>query len=271
MKDLQERIFITKRNLPFLAVVISILAGFLILSFVSCSKISPAANTTPNFDFNKKTIVIGSDTTYPPFEYIEKGETLGFDIDIIKEIAARLGKSIEIKKIAWNPEYKELIDGKIDMIISAVPETVESNVVDFSKSYYTLEYLLISLSESEIKIREDLANKKIGILKIDKDKISEEYLKNYKLNFYEDIMEMLQALKSKEIEAILIASPMGVSLLRENKDMYIVMDKVAANKNFVMVFNKGSILREKVNNAIDQIKADGTYQKIYDKWFNYNS
>ena len=84
-------------------------------------------------------------------------------------------------------------------------------------------------------------------------------------------MEMLQALKNKEIEAILIASPMGVSLLRENKDMYIVMDKIAANKNFVMVFNKGSILREKVNNAIDQIKADGTYQNIYDKWFNYNS
>ncbi len=260
-----------KKNLPFLAVLISILAGCLILSLAGCLKISPATSTTPNFDFNKKTIVIGSDTTYPPFEYLDNGETLGFDIDIIKEIAARLGKNIEIKTIAWNPEYKELIDGKIDMIISAVPETAESTVVDFSKSYFTLEYLLISLSGSEIKTKENLADKKIGILKVGKDSISEEYLKNYKLNFYEDIMEMLQALKNKEIEAILVASPMGVSLLRENKDMYIVMDKIAANKNFVMVFNKGSILREKVNNAIDQIKTDGTYQKIYDKWFNYNS
>ncbi len=260
-----------KKNLPFLAVLISILAVCLILSLAGCLKISTAASTTPNFDFDKKTIVIGSDTTYPPFEYLDNGETLGFDIDIIKEIAARLGKNIEIKNIAWNPEYKELIDGKIDMIISAVPETVESTIVDFSKSYFTLEYLLISLNGSEIKTKENLAGKKIGILKVGRDCISDEYLKNYKLNIYEDIMAMLQALKDKEIEAILIASPMGVSLLRENKDTYMVMDKITANKNFVMVFNKGSVLREKVNNAIDQIKADGTYKSIYDKWFDYNS
>lgn len=271
--DLIERMnfYIMKRSLLFVLILI-ILAGLLMMGLSGCFITSPAASAgTSNFDINKKTLVIGSDTSYPPFEYVTNGETIGFDVDIIKEIATRLGKNIEIKPISWDPEFKELADGKIDMIISAVSLSGNQAVVDYSNSYYTLEYLMITLNGSETKTRDSLQQQNIGVLETGKDNISSQYLQNYKINTYQDIMEMLQALRDKEIEAILVPIPIGVTLIRDNKDIYSVIDKTTTDKNFVMVFNKGSILKDKINEAIDEIKKDGTYQEIYDKWFNYNS
>lgn len=260
-----------KRSLLFILVLI-ILAGLLLVNISGCFIISPAAGDgAANSDINKKTLIIGSDISYPPFEYVTNGETIGFDIDIIKEIAARLGKNIEIKPISWDPEFKELIDGKIDMIISAISLTGNQAVVDYSKSYYTLEYLMITLNGSETKTRDSLQQQNVGVLETGKDNISSPYLQKYKISTYQDIMEMLQALRDKEIEAILVPIPIGVTLIRDNKDTYSVIDKTTTDKNFVMVFNKGSILKDKIDEAIDKIKEDGTYREIYDKWFNYGS
>ncbi len=220
---------------------------------------------------NKSPLIVGSDTTYPPFEFIENGDITGFDIDLIKEIASRMEKEIEITSISWDPDYKDLIEGVLDIVISAAPIEAEKTViVDYSMPYYTLEYLLVTLSGSEIKIKEDLAGKRIGVLKMGKSNISGDYLGNYEVSEYEDIMEMLDVLKNKEIEAILINLPLAVSLLKDNKDMYLVLDKINSDREFAIVFKKGSPLVSEVNPVLDAMVADGEFQSIYDKWFNYN-
>ncbi|MCL5072413.1 MAG: ABC transporter substrate-binding protein [Actinobacteria bacterium] len=249
---------------------ISILLLFLLLAGLSglagCSRLG---NTTVSE--NKNLLVVGSDTTYPPFEFIENGDITGFDIDLIKEIASRMKKEIEITSSSWDPKFKDLIDGKLDIIISAVPiESERTDVVDYSRPYYTLEYLMVSLSGSEIRIKEDLAGKTIGALKLGKSNISGDYLKNYKVLEYEDIISMLDALGNKEIEAVLINLPLAVSLLKDNKDMYLVLDKINSDREFAIVFKKGSPLVSEVNKILDTMITDGKYKSIYDKWFNYN-
>ena len=220
---------------------------------------------------NKSLLIVGSDTTYPPFEFIDSGDIAGFDIDLIKEIVLRMKKEIEIISSSWDPEFKDLIDGKLDIVISAVSiEAEKTAIVDFSKPYYTLEYLLVSLSGSEIKTKEELTGKKIGVLKTGKSNISEDYLINYEVSDYEDIMDMLDALGNKEIEAVLINLPLAVSLLKDNKDMYLVLDKINSDREFAIVFKKGSPLVWQVNQILDTMVTDGKYQSIYDKWFNYN-
>ena len=220
---------------------------------------------------NKSLLIVGSDTTYPPFEFIDSGDIAGFDIDLIKEVASRMKKEIEIISSPWDPEFKDLIDGKLDIVISAVSiEAEKTAIVDFSKPYYTLEYLLVSLSGSEIKIKEDLAGEKIGVLKVGKSNISEDYLINYEVSDYEDIMDMLDALGNKEIEAVLINLPLAVSLLKDNKDMYLVLDKINSDREFAIVFKKGSPLVWQVNQILDTMVNDGKYQTIHDEWFNYN-
>ena len=245
-----------------------------LLGLAGCDRFASTTaseNSQGSSQGNKSLLIVGSDTTYPPFEFIDNGDIAGFDIDLIKEIVSRMKKEIEITSSSWDPEFKDLIDGKLDIVISAVSiEAEKTTIVDFSKPYYTLEYLLVSLSGSEIKVKEDLAGKKIGILKVGKSNISDDYLINYEVLDYEDIMDMLDALGNKEIEAVLINLPLAVSLLKDNKDMYLVLDKINSDREFAIVFKKGSPLVSEVNQILDTMVTDGKYQSIYDKWFNYN-
>jgi glutamine transport system substrate-binding protein len=253
----------------YIIITISVILVLLLAGLTGMAGCDRLGNKTASE--NEGLLIVGSDTTFPPFEFIDSGDIVGFDIDLIKEIMSTMKKEIEITSISWDPEFKDLIGGKLDIVISAVSiEAEKTNKVDFSKPYYTLEYLLVSLSGSEIKTKEDLAGKKIGVLKMGKSNISEDYLINYEVSDYEDIMDMLDSLGNKEIEAVLINLPLAVSLLKDNKDMYLVLDKINSGREFAIVFKKGNPLVWQVNQILDTMVTDGKYKSIYDKWFNYN-
>ena len=268
----------SKKNIALIVVTLLILFVIIFIMFtpLSCKIISNNENrnaknntTTKGDNINRDDVlIVGCDANYPPFEFSENGDTVGFDIDIIKEITGRMGKEIEIAPILWDCKFKEIEEEKLDMEISAVPITEEyKNIVDFSNPYFTLEYLLISLSEAEIKIKEDLGGKAVGILEIEKGDLSEDCLLNYEICTYDDIIEMFNDLQNKKIEAVLISLPQGVNKLKDNEEMYIVLEKIKSNKEFGIVFKKGSMLKEKVDRVLEDIKEDGTYDEIYNKWF----
>jgi len=81
---------------------------------------------------------------------------------------------------------------------------------------------------------------------------------------------MFEDLKNKNIEGVLISLPMGVNLLAENNGIYNVLEVVKSNKEFGIVFRKGSALKEEVDSILEDIMEDGTYDDIYSKWFDYS-
>ena len=220
---------------------------------------------------DKEILTVGSDATYPPFEFVQDGQIVGFDIDIMKEIAERLDKQIDIVSINYDADFKILREGELDLIISAVPYNKEKEaIVDFSIPYFKMDYLLISLIGSEIKIKESLTGKKIGILELSDKCLDEDYLKKFEIVSYNDILQLLTALKNTEVDAVLLAIPIAVNLLKENKDIYTVLEEIQSNKEFSIVFSEGSNLKSIVDDAIEEIRADNVYKEIYAKWFNYN-
>ena len=258
-----------------LAAVVLSIVGFLALYLFNCSIFS-SGNEKLKVNGNifgsggSNVLIVGSDTAYPPFEFIENGETVGFDIDIISEIVFRLEKDLEIVSISWDPEYKELVEGKLDMVISAVPVTEEKEeIIDFSIPYYRLNYLLISLIGSEKMIKEDLEGERIGILETNKDNLDEDYLSKYEIITYGEIVEMIDDLRSNKIEGVLVTVPIAVNIFKENKEMCLVLDEVKSSKEFAIVFGKGSELKEEVDKVLEKIYEDGTYDMIYDRWFSY--
>jgi glutamine transport system substrate-binding protein len=227
----------------------------------------PAEQTNTN-DAESKVLVIGIDSTYPPFEYIEEGEMIGFDVDLANEIAKRLGKEIRLESIKWDTDFKLLREGAIDLIISAVPYNPEKDaIVDFSKPYFSMNYMLVSLSGSEINIKDDLVGKKVGILESGAESIDPEYLAGFEVVKYKDILELLDGLKAQDIDAILLSLPVAINLLKENADTYNVLDETVSSQEFVIVYRKGSQLKGMIDTAVDGIKIDGTYDVIYNKWF----
>ena len=256
-----------KKKVLLFFINISLSAVIILLLFytISCKVTANADDVGPA----GKKLIVGCDATYPPFAFTKDGNIDGFDIDIAIEIAKRMDREIEIISINWDSTYKIPEDLKFDMIISAIPIIEEKEgVIDFSSPYFVMEYMLITLSETDIKIKEDLKGKAIGILKNEKNCLSEDYLLNYKIESYDDILTMLDDLGNKNVDGVLISLPMWV-LLVENKGIYSVLEVVKSNKEFGVVFTKGSALKEEVDKILEEIKEDGTYDDIYNKWFNY--
>ena len=257
-----------KKKVLLFFINISLFAVIILLLFytISCKVTANADDVGPS----GKKLIVGCDATYPPFEFVKDGKIDGFDIDIAREIAKRMDREIEIISIKWDSSYQIPQDINLDMIISAISISKgKEGIVDFSSPYFVMKYMLITLSETDIKIKEDLKGKAIGILKTEKNCLSEDYLLNYKIESYDDIVTMLDDLGNKNIDGVLISLPMWV-LLVENKGIYCVLEVVKSNKEFGIVFTKGSALKEEVDKILEEIKEDGTYDDIYNKWFNYS-
>ncbi len=282
--NLIQKIFKNKKifiNILSAAVII-----FLLLGIASCritnntADTAPAEDTVPapdatansNTVLDETKLIVGCDPTYPVFEFMKDGNVEGFDIDIAREIAERMGRELELVSIDWESTYQIPQDLKLDMIISAVPISSEKEgMVDFSIPYFTMEYMLIVLDETDIKIKESVEGKPIGILNTEKNYLDEDYLLNYKIAGYDDVVMMTDDLKNKNIDGILISLPMGVNLITGNTGIYNVLETVKSSKEFGIVFSKGSPLKEEVDCILEEIKEDGTYDQIYSQWFDYGS
>jgi polar amino acid transport system substrate-binding protein len=157
------------------------------------------------------------------------------------------------------------------MIISAIPILEEKEgLVDFSNPYYVLEYMLVSLNEAQIKIKEDLQGKKIGILEVEEDDLSMDYLVDYKIKTFDDIFIMFEELSNKEIEGILLSLPIGVEIMKESEGKYTILDIVESEKEYGIVFRKEHILKQEVDRILEEIVESGIYDIIYNTWFEYD-
>ncbi len=268
----KRRLFLFSLNILFIIVLISVVSHS-----VSCSIFNSFGNGESTHDPTKLTLsdsklIVGTDPTYPPFEFMEEEKIIGFDIDIATEIADKLEKELDLVTITWDSTFEIPDDLEVDMIISAIPIMEgKEDLVDFSDPYYVMEYMLISLNEAQIKIKEDLLGKKIGILEVAQNDLSVDYLADYTIETFDDVFIMLEELGNKDIEGILLSLPIGIEILRVNEGIYVVLDVISSEKEFGIVFRKEHILKLEVDRILEELHDDGTFDTIYNKWFGYDS
>ena len=134
----------------------SILA--LSIAYVGCSRESSEST------LDKDTLIVGMDDAFAPMGFKdESGEITGFDVDLAKELGKRLNKEIVFQPIDWTMKESELNSGNIDLIWNGYTITDErKNKVDFSVPYLKNKQVIVTLSDSNINSKSDLANKKVG-------------------------------------------------------------------------------------------------------------
>jgi ABC-type amino acid transport substrate-binding protein len=78
---------------------------------------------------------------------------------------------------------------------------------------------------------------------------------------------MIEGLKNKDIEGMLISIPLGKNIIEENNGLFSIIEIVKSEREYNIVFLEGSPLKDEVNSILEEMQADGTYQEIHDKWF----
>ena len=212
---------------------------------------------------------VGSDIPYAPFEFGREPDYQGFDVDVVNEVAKRLDVEAEFIKTPFDPIFRNLAQGRFDMVASAATITPErQKTVNFSVPYFPADQSLMVKRGSDIKTTEDLDGKRVGAqvgttgADYAKDETNAGSVRTYDL-----IDDAFKALQTGQVDAVLNDFPVSKYAERSKKDLQVVQ-RIPTGEEYGLGFNKEDTkLKEEVDKALNEIKDDGTYTKIYKKWF----
>jgi L-cystine transport system substrate-binding protein len=219
-------------------------------------------------------LLVGTEGTYPPFTFHDKdGNLTGFDVDIAKEVAKRLGVQAEFKETQWDAMFAGLDAKRFDMIANQVgikPEREEKYL--FSNPYITSTAVLIAHEENtELKGFEDLKGKKAA------QSMTSNYADIARENGAEVVgvdgfNQSIELILSKRVDATINEnlSFLDFKKAKPEAKVKIVAESEDASKSGLMFRKDSDTLVEAVNGALADMIADGTYDKISLKWFDEN-
>ena len=240
-----------------------------------------AAGTVQAKDWKK--IRIGVEGAYPPFSYVTpEGELAGFDIDIAKALVAAMGKEIELVPQDWDGIIPALLARKYDAIIASMSITEErKKKVAFSNKYYNTPAKFVSKKGAMSEFsRDNIKGKKIGVQRatIHDRYLTDNYGKDVEIKRYATQDEAYLDLVAGRVDMLLadsVAISDGFLKKPEGQDYAFIGPDLNDPRWFgegtgIAIRKEDQDLVEMFNKAIEQIRTDGTYKKIQDKYFDFN-
>lgn len=256
------------RSRPLIAIAV-LLAAVLVAAGCGDDNSSSSTSSADLGLIQDGQLKVGSDIPYPPFEFGRAPDYKGFDVDVVNEIAKRLDLDAEFIKTPFDPIFRNLAQGRFDMVASAATITPErEGTVAFSVPYFAADQSLMIKKGSDIKTEADLEGKIVGAqlgttgAAYAKDKTKAKTVRTYDL-----IDDAFKALETGQVEAVINDFPVS-KYAEQSKPNLQVVQRIATGEEYGLAFAKKSVaLRKAVREQVDKMKEDGTFTTIYKKWF----
>lgn len=265
-----------ERSFAWVFVLIILFVGFLGLAawyFQSqLQKSTVSATPTPSVSNNTlpKQLIIGTDPTFKPMEYMDKGKMVGYDIDLANLLAKQLNVKVTFKNITFDNLFPALKQNQIDMIISAVTITPErQKMYAFSTAYLNAGQVIITQkTNTTITSTKQLMGKKIGVQQGTTDE--QEALKFTSSNLvirFPDYDKATSALVAGSIDAIITDLPSAQGIVSSSPSLKISSDPFT-NDYYGIVLRKGDPNVQAVNKALNQLQVRGFLTELKYKWLD---
>jgi polar amino acid transport system substrate-binding protein len=222
-----------------------------------------------------KVLVVGTDAAYAPFEsQNEKGEIVGFDIDVVNAVAKKAGLEVKFVNTPWEGIFNALGQGDRDMVVSSVTITDErKGTMDFSDPYFDAQQLIAVKENSKVAKFADLKKLKVGVQTgTTGDEAVTKLLgkTSTAIKRFESTPLALKELESGGVDAVVADNGVVINYVTNNPGgkFKSIADKEFVPEQYGIALKKGnSELQAKLNKGLAEIKADGTYNAIYAKYF----
>jgi polar amino acid transport system substrate-binding protein len=251
---------------------LSLMSAILMISIVLAGCGSAKETNTSE---KKEEFVYAMSGLFKPFNYKEDGKLTGFDVEIGEALAEKMDMKSKAITFPFESIIQGLRDKKFDAILGSMTVTEERlKAVDFTNPYYKSgSRIFVSADNTEIKSKEDLKGKKIGVTPATiYEKLAKELTDQDKVMVYsQGDMTALMDLATGRADAVICDDIFGKVGITQGDLKIKAVDELLNVDNQAIATNKeDKELTGKINKALDEIIADGTYEEISKKWFGYN-
>jgi polar amino acid transport system substrate-binding protein len=219
-------------------------------------------------------IVVGLDDNFPPMGFRDKeNKLIGFDIDLAREAAKRLGAEVEFKSIDWNAKEAELNGKRVDALWNGltITEKRKENIA-FTTPYLENRQIVVVVAKSPLKSKADLAGKVVGLQEgssaveaVEKDAVAKSIKE---LKKYGDNVTALMDLSTGRLDALVVDEVVGRYYVAKKPGEYVVLEENFGTEEYGVGVRKGDTeLLAKLQKTMDEMKKDGSAARISTTWF----
>ncbi len=225
---------------------------------------------------SKGKFIMGLDDSFPPMGFRDnQNNIVGYDVDLAKEVAKRMGVELVLQPIDWAAKEQELDTGKIDCIWNGFTMTPEREaMLNFTKPYLDNAQVVVVRKDSGITDLSGLSGKALGLQAGSSASIALDNAADFKdsldeiVEFKDNVMAFMD-LDSKGIEAVLLDKVVAGYSISQNYNHFVMLEESLGSEKYGIGFRKNdTALRAKVETTLEEMAADGTIAEISTKWFN---
>jgi len=222
-----------------------------------------------------KTLVMGLDDSFPPMGYRDDNEEIvGFDVDVAKAVAEKMGVELVLQPIDWNAKEQELNTGNIDCIWNGFTKTPEREEnMTLSMPYMKNTQVVVVLADSDINTIADLAGKVVDVQSGSSAELAIDTIPDIKASFKElvaisDNVKAMMDLGIEGADAVVMDEVVARYYMAKSEGKYRLLDEKLADEEYVIGFKKGNDkLKDEVELALRALKEEGKLAEIAEKWF----
>lgn len=256
--------------------------SFILMLFVSFNLIFVACGKKESTDLDavksKGTLIVGLDDTFAPMGFRDaNGEIIGFDIDLAREVARRMGVEAVFRPSEWSGIVFELRSGNIDVVWNGMTITEERlRQISFSEPYMNNDQIIVTMADSSLNAKSDLKGKIIGLQlgsssysAVSQDELYESFRE---VRRYDTNVEALMDLEAGRIEAVVvdeIAARYYITQKEKNigRNIFKVLEGDFGKEEYGVGIRKEDVnLKNKIDKILKEMKEDGSFNEIYIKW-----
>ena len=251
------------------------LGGSVAALLLACGKQDAATPAPAASGTAARVLVVGTDAAYAPFEsQNEKGEIVGFDIDVVKAVAQKAGLEVKFVNTPWEGIFNALKQGDRDLLVSSITITDERRqTMDFTAPYFDAHQLIAVRAGSKVARFDDLKTLKVGVQTgtTGDEAISKLQGKTSpNIKRFEGTPLALSELETGGIDAVVADNGVVVNYVKNHggDKFKTVNDPAFAPEQYGIAVKKGNAERlDTRNKGLADIKSDGTYDQIFAKYF----
>lgn len=223
---------------------------------------------------SEETFTVGFDQDFPPMGFVgDNGEYTGFDLDLAREVADRLGKKFVAQPIAWDSKDMELESGNIDCIWNGFTMTGREDGYTWTRPYMENKQVFLVGKDSGIQTISDLKDK---IVEVQADSSAEKAIKEDEalLNSFKTLLTTpdyntaFMDLEMGAVDAVAMDVIVAAYQMEQRKSDFVILEESLSAEEYGIGFKKGNeTLRDQVQEQLEAMAADGTLKKVSEQWF----